>query len=246
MGRERRFWSIGVALATSDRGSGCGGDFALCGAVVILRTMNTKRFQRRRIALGISGTLVAIALAACRRDAGSRVPADDTTAAGATAAASAAEAAERASAARAASAANTRYVGLQYDSLPRDFHFLDGAVLPRGAGTGAAADYDFAHVRTPTGEMVWLDTIGAPVGKGLHARIVRAELPVPSLAADERLLMGSCDQGGRLDPRLVAIVVNDSGATRFTKIRQAWRVNIPAARFDLVPLAGITCEDPGT
>lgn len=206
--------------------------------------MNTTRFQRRHVAAALVPAAVAvIALGGCRRDAASRTAAEESASGGTTAAA---KAAKIASAARDSAEAKTRYVGLQYDSLPGGFHFVDGALLPRGAGTGAAADYDFAHVRTPTGEMVWLDTIGAPVGKGLHARIVRAELSVPALASDERLFMGSCDQNGRLDPRLVAIVVDEPGVTRFTQIRQAWRVNIPAARFDLVPLNGITCEDPGT
>jgi hypothetical protein len=205
--------------------------------------MNTTRFRRRHVAAAIVPALVAAAaIGGCRRDASSRTAAEET-AGGATAAANAAKIASEA---REASAAKTRYVGLQYDSLPRDFHFIDGALLPRGAGTGVPADYDFAHVDTPMGEMVWLDTIGAAVGKGLHARIVRAELPVPKLAADERLFMGSCDQNGRLDPRLVAIVVNEPGETRFGRVRQAWRVNIPAARFELVPLNGIVCEDPAT
>jgi hypothetical protein len=72
-----------------------------------------------------------------------------------------------------------------------------------------------------------------------------AALKVPPLARDERLFMASCDAGGKLDPYVVAIVVNQPNTTRFTQIRQAWRVNAPQARFDLIPVAGIVCEDPG-
>lgn len=149
------------------------------------------------------------------------------------------------SAAGGASAAKTRYVGLQYDSLPHDITYRGGAVIAPGPATHNA-DYDVAHVTTPNGDMVWLDTLGAPVGRGLRAKIVRAELAVPQLANDERLFIASCDANGKLDPLVVALVVNEPGATRFTKIRQAWRVNIAAARFDLIPVAGIVCEDPGS
>ena len=36
------------------------------------------------------------------------------------------------------------------------------------------------------------------------------------------------------------------GPHGFTQIRQAWRVNIPDARFDIIPVKGIVCEDPGS
>jgi len=145
-------------------------------------------------------------------------------------------------------AAKTNYVGLQYDSLPRDFTYQSGAVLPAQPGR-PGAEYDLAHVMTPSGEMIWLDTLGARVGRGLRAKIVRAELMVPQVARDERLFIASCDADGKLDPRVVAIVVNQAatpGVSRFTQIRQAWRVNIAAARFDIIPVKGIVCEDPGT
>lgn len=138
----------------------------------------------------------------------------------------------------------TDYVGLQYDSLPAGFKYESGSVLPRGSG-GVNADYDFSHVMTPRGDMIWLDTIGAPTGKGLPARIVRAELRIPTLAPDERLFLASCDVAGKFDSRVAAIVVNEPNATKFSKIRQAWRVNPQAGRFDVIPLTGVTCEEPG-
>jgi hypothetical protein len=136
------------------------------------------------------------------------------------------------------------YVGLKYGSLPSNVSYEGGAVLARGAG-GVNGDYDFSHVRTPHGNMIWLDTLAAQ-GSGTPTRIVRAELTIPPLANDERLFMASCDVSGKFDSRVVAIVVSEPNVTQFTKVRQAWRVNVRAARFDLIPVSGVVCEDPGT
>jgi hypothetical protein len=59
-------------------------------------------------------------------------------------------------------------------------------------------------------------------------------------------MLASCDVNGRLDPLVIAIVVNEASVTRFTKIRQAWRANPGSRRFDIIPVAGIVCEDPGS
>jgi len=144
-----------------------------------------------------------------------------------------------------AGSTTTDYVGLQYDVLPEDFHFEGGAVIPPVNG-GLAGNFDFARVSTPRGDMIWLDTLGPATSRGLPNRIVRAELRIPPLSADERLFMGSCDAGGKVDPRIVAIAVGPTNASRSAKIRQAWRANPRAARFDLIPVTGIACEEPGT
>jgi len=128
------------------------------------------------------------------------------------------------------------YVGVAYSSPPAGVKSIGGATL--SGPDGGAGNYAFNHVTTPRGEMIWLDTVAAA------RRVVIAELPLPPLARDERLMIGSCDVRGRLDPRTIAIVIADSGATRFTKVRQAWRVDLHAARFDLIPVAGVVCEDP--
>lgn len=137
--------------------------------------------------------------------------------------------------------AAANYTGLRYESLPRGFVLHGGSVVPTTSG----ADYDFAHVSTPKGDMVWLDSL-ARATDGQRAKIVRAALPIPPLARDERLVMASCDIHGRLDPRVIAIVVDEENATRFTQIRQAWRVDFGAHRFDVLPVDGIVCEDPGS
>ena len=137
------------------------------------------------------------------------------------------------------------YVGLRYESLPKGFRYESGAVIPKGTD-GVAGDFDFARVRTPRGEMVWFDTLGATTARGTPSRIVRAELRVPPLAADERLFMASCDVSGRVDGRVVAIAVNEANVARFTRVRQAWRIDPARARFELVPVAGMVCEEPGS
>jgi hypothetical protein len=119
-------------------------------------------------------------------------------------------------------------------SLPRGFKLEGGATVPN-------TDYVFRRVMTPRGDALWLDSMHRD---GTRTR--RGELSLPPLAADERVMLASCDVDGRLDPLLVAIVVNEANVTRFTKVRQVWRANPKAQRFDIVPLAGIECEDPGS
>ena len=140
----------------------------------------------------------------------------------------------------------TSYVGMRYGSLPSGFSYKAGSTF--SYGSGGAGRYAVSQVRTPRGDMLWLETIEPGDGgrRATAARVVRAELRVPPLAADERLMIGSCDVSGRLDARVIAIVVADSGVTRLTKIRQAWRADTQAGRFDLLPLAGIVCEEPGS
>jgi hypothetical protein len=120
------------------------------------------------------------------------------------------------------------------EALPRGFKLEGGASIPN-------TDYVFRRVMTPRGDALWLDSMHQD-----GARTRRAELSLPPLAADERVMLASCDVSARLDPLLVAIVVNEANVTRFTKVRQVWRANPKARRFDIVPLAGIECEDPGS
>lgn len=167
---------------------------------------------------------------ACTRDVPRPAPAQDSTAA-----ASGSEPASPSAAG--ATPGSSSYVGLSYDTPPAGVKSVGGAIL---SGPGVRGNYAFTHVETPRGEMIWLDTIGS------SKRVVLAELTLPPLARDERLIVGSCDVAGRLEPRAIAIVVNQPGASKFTEIRQAWRVDLRAARFDIIPVAGVVCEDPGS
>lgn len=124
------------------------------------------------------------------------------------------------------------------ESLPPGVKLQGGATIPK-------TDYVFRRVTTPRGDALWLDSIVRRGGR-TAARIRRAELALPPLAADERLMLASCDVNGRLDPFVVAIVVSEANVTRYTKVRQAWRASPSARRFDIIPIAGIVCEDPGS
>jgi hypothetical protein len=125
----------------------------------------------------------------------------------------------------------------------------DAADLPAGTKLVAGAtipnsDLVFRRVTTARGEMVWLDSVTQSTGGA--TRTLRAQLRLPPLAKDERVMLASCDVNGRLDPFVIAIVVNDPGVSRLTKIRQAWRADPRVGRFDILPVAGIVCEDPGS
>jgi len=138
-----------------------------------------------------------------------------------------------------------RYVGIRYDSLPTTFTFVSGSLIAPGGGSSAAA-FDLDHVRTPRGEMVWLDSIVAVSPRGRPTRVVRAELKVPPLAADERLVMATCEVDGRLDPHVVAIVVSAPAETHYAPIRQAWRANALSRQFEVIPVTGIVCDQAGS
>ena len=128
---------------------------------------------------------------------------------------------------------------LRYDTI-QSRGFQGGSVLMGPNGHPSA--FVFSEVRTGRRTVLRLDSVvaGSPRDR---SRIIRAELSVPPLAADERLLIGSCDTAGHLDPALVAIIVGGSATTRYTQVRQAWRAQPAEGRFEIVPVRGITCEE---
>jgi hypothetical protein len=133
---------------------------------------------------------------------------------------------------------SSRNGAVRGESLPRGMKLEGGATIPH-------TDYVFRRVSTPRGDSLWLDSMSTNT-RGAVTRIRRAQIAVPPLAADERMMLASCDVNGRLDPFVVAIVVSEANATRFAKVRQAWRANPKTRAFDIVPVAGIVCEDPGS
>jgi len=131
------------------------------------------------------------------------------------------------------------HIGTRHGPLPAGISEAGGAMIRIGT-----ADYALAHMKSRDGDLLWLDSI-VPGNKQSPEKIVRAEMRIPPLARDERLFMASCDVNDKLDARVVAIVVNEPGATKFTKIRQAWRADAHRGRFDVIPITGVTCEEPG-
>jgi hypothetical protein len=144
-----------------------------------------------------------------------------------------------ASPSRAPDLSGGHYVGVHHDPLPAGVTSEGGALIRIGK-----ADYSISHVRANDVDMLWLDSI-VPGKAQNPEKVVVAELRIPPLARDERLFMASCDVNGQLAPRLVAIVVNEPGVTKFTKVRQAWRADPARGRFEVIPVGGISCEDPG-
>jgi hypothetical protein len=137
----------------------------------------------------------------------------------------------------------SKYLGIRYDSLPPAFTFVSGALLPGSSGAGGSG-FDLDLIRTPRGEMLWLDSIVAVSSHGRPSRVVRAELKVPPLASDERLVMSTCDVDGHVDPRVVAIVIIGPGEAQVPPVRQAWRANAVSGAFDVIPVTGVACGQP--
>jgi hypothetical protein len=173
--------------------------------------------------LGVCGTMFA-AMSACSRESSRGAQSTDTAIA--------------ASRRGATSASASTDVVTHGETLPPGVELVSGATIPN-------TDYVFRRVATPRGDAIWLDSM-AQDGSRTPTRTRRANLALPPLAADERVMLASCDVNGRLDPFVIAIVVNEAHVTRFTKVRQAWRANLGSRRFDIIPVAGIVCEDPGS
>ncbi len=133
------------------------------------------------------------------------------------------------------------YVGIHYDPLPPGTTYEGGAILT--GPDGRPISFALTHVLTPRGNYFWLDSL-LPDDGAHRSRIVRAALRVPSLARDEQMFVGSCDVNGKLDPAVVAIAVTERAVTRYAKIRQAWRAYPRSATFEVIPVAGIVCEEP--
>ncbi|HVX41538.1 MAG TPA: hypothetical protein VHB25_18410 [Gemmatimonadaceae bacterium] len=130
--------------------------------------------------------------------------------------------------------------GLAYTSLPSGVSFISGAAIPVSSG---APTFDVAHVKTPDGDHAWLQTAGPKIG-GTASHLVIADLTLPPMSSTESLVMASCDVNGKLDPTVIAIVTNEPNAKQLTKVRQAWRANTDAKRFDMIPVDGVVCEEP--
>jgi hypothetical protein len=124
------------------------------------------------------------------------------------------------------------YVGTKYSAPPTGVTVKGGSLLPN-------TSYALSHVATPSGDMIWFDSVAA------GERIVRAALPFAALLKDERLFISSCDLNGKLDPAMFAIVLNQGPRSKTTRVIEAWRINVKTATFEMLPIAGVTCEDPG-
>jgi hypothetical protein len=138
--------------------------------------------------------------------------------------------------------ANVSFVGLHYDPLPPGASYEGGSVLLGKNGKPSA--FALSHVLAPAGNYVWLDSV-LPNDGAMRSRIVRAELQIPRVAGDERLFIGSCDVGGKLDGGVLAVAVFERNVTQYKQIRRAWRADPGSGAFVVIPTDKIVCEDPG-
>ncbi len=136
---------------------------------------------------------------------------------------------------------NASLVGLAYTSLPPGMTLVSGAVIP----TSGAQTFDVAHVATPAGDRLLLESAGPKIA-GAASHLIVADLALPPMSANERLVMASCDVNGKLDPRVMAVVEILPDRAQFTRVRQAWRADLDGKRFEIIPVDGIVCEEPGS
>jgi hypothetical protein len=69
----------------------------------------------------------------------------------------------------------------------------------------------------------------------------------PKLMSEEYLAIASCQINGKPDSEIVALVKvtpTDQQQDLFTKIRQAWRINLKTEKIEPIPTKAITCINP--
>jgi hypothetical protein len=69
----------------------------------------------------------------------------------------------------------------------------------------------------------------------------------PKLMSEEYVAIGSCQLNGKPDSEIVALIKvtpSDQQQDLFTKIRQAWRINLKAEKIEPIPTKGLTCVNP--
>lgn len=135
------------------------------------------------------------------------------------------------------------HVGFERDSLPPNMQLRESTVLLGPGTTPNTARYAITWVGTADGDVLWLDTLVSPAGSPAARWRVRAELAVPTLGADEALVIGQCRLHGRLDPEIVAIAARGQTDERYTQVRQAWRANRATHRFEPLLPDDVDCEN---
>ncbi len=69
----------------------------------------------------------------------------------------------------------------------------------------------------------------------------------PKLMSEEYVAIGSCQINSKPDSEIVALVKvtpTDQQQELFTKIRQAWRINLKTEKIEPIPTKGLTCVNP--
>lgn len=143
------------------------------------------------------------------------------------------------------------YIGQTYRILPFGLQDLGGWLV--GEPTGGRF-YNIAHVQTgglvtdtpqAQKQMLWFETSVPPDSQGVISYQVLDAINLPPLKTSD-VLVGSagleCMRNGKRDPELVAIATN-SDTDYLQQIKQAWRANRQAGKFEEIPPRDIVCNN---
>lgn len=137
------------------------------------------------------------------------------------------------------------YLGLRHPPLPAGVEDLAGYVVD--IGPGGAFTHAVGHVRTPSGQALWLERFLRHDEQGVAYFEVVAVQPLPPLGEGEAVVMASCRVGDAMqggDNETIAIVRWEE-AEVLDDVRAAWRVDLAARRFHPIPAAGVQCLNEG-
>lgn len=134
-----------------------------------------------------------------------------------------------------------QYVGLIYDSREA-IGLLDqfgGWVVTDPAVTAEPSSFAIAHSALGPTEMLWLEQEVSRNDDGSVVWQVLDVLVLPELANDEHLSF-ECTLHSQPDGEIHAIGRFDGQLS--TEIRQAWRADREAGRFETMPVNGVSCR----
>ncbi len=134
------------------------------------------------------------------------------------------------------------YVGSRHPPLPKDVVSLSGWVLmtpaflrPRLGGTV----FGMSFVETPSGDMVWLDTLIGELGDSRVQWEVVAVVPIPprdsTVSMVESCAVGTEDRIGKV----IALVQGDQEI--YETVLRSWRANLDSLRIDEIPTDNVVC-----
>ena len=131
-------------------------------------------------------------------------------------------------------------LGLEFgpDSFPSEFIEHTGYVL----GLMEENEYIIDHVSKGPTQLVWLCKLTGRDQQGSPNLKILDILILPVIAADEQLLMGTCNYQAQEDPEVIAIV-KFIESEAINEIRRAWRANRSKQRFEEVPASLVSCVD---
>ena len=142
-------------------------------------------------------------------------------------------------------AAPSPHLGIRHPPLPAGVEAVAGYVVD--VGPGGAFTHAVEHVRTPSGEELWLERFVRHDEPGVAHYEVVAVQPLPPVGEGEAVMMGTCRVGDALrggDNETVAVARWEDAAV-LDEVRAAWRVDVAGQRFQAIDAAGVQCLNEG-